>query len=217
VRASRIAIVPDGVDVGTFMPFDSARVRAVRARRGLKDDFVVLTVGGIVPHKGQDVMIEVVARLARWRPNVRFINIGPVRDQEYYRTLKAKAAAAGVVDRCVFVLGADSPTVAEFYNACDVYVQPSREEGFCMAALEAISCGRRVVGTNTGAMPEYIVGAGAGAVVRPEAEDICEAVRHVSAEDAEAERDRRHVWVRENYCWDVVASKLLKLYSAADK
>jgi glycosyltransferase involved in cell wall biosynthesis len=189
----------------------------VRARRGLKDDFVVLTVGGIVPHKGQDVMIEVVARLASRRPNVRFINIGPVRDREYYLALKAKAAAAGIVDRCLFVLEADSGTVAEFYNACDVYVQPSREEGFCMAALEAISCGRRVVGTNTGAMSEYIVGADAGIVVRPEVEDVFNAVLHLSSEDTESERQRRHVWVKEHYCWDVVAMKLLRVYGAGAK
>jgi glycosyltransferase involved in cell wall biosynthesis len=140
-------IVPNGVDLDRWSPRpkDEARVRL-----GLDVSVpLVVCVGRLSRQKGQDVL------LAAW-PSVAadlvLVGDGPDR----------AALEAVAPPRVTFAGRRDD--VADWYAAADVVAVPSRWEGMALAALEALACGRPVVGSDVTGMRE----AGPVDVVAPE-------------------------------------------------
>jgi len=117
---------------------------------------------------------------------------------------------------CEFKAHVDIDQMVRFYNACDIYVQPSHQEGFCMAMLEAISCGRPVVGTRVGAIPEMIDGSGAGVLISPnQPEELSQAIIRLAEGGGARDPRAQHSYVVQNYSWSVVAEKTISLYRDA--
>jgi glycosyltransferase involved in cell wall biosynthesis len=136
-----------------FATGDGARFRR---RRGIPDDApLVLCVGSLSAGRGQDVLIEAVARLRERVPGVRGALIGVpfprAVDFEYERCLRDAAGASGVV-LCGF-----EPRIADAYAAADVVVNPARDpEAFGRVCCEALAASRPVVATRVGAIPEVL-------------------------------------------------------------
>jgi glycosyltransferase involved in cell wall biosynthesis len=147
--ADRTVVLRNGVDLELFRLQDRA---AARAALGL-DGFTLLCVGGLIPRKGLDLVLEALAM----RPdcNLLIAGDGPLR-----ATLEAQARRLGVAGRVRFlgeVAHADLPGV---YAAADVLVLASSREGWANVLLEAMACGTPVVATDVN---------GAGEVVRSHA------------------------------------------------
>ena len=102
--------------------------------------------------------------------------------------LDADIEAQGLGNR-VTVLGAVPPKrVIELYLASDVFVLPSRFEGYGMALAEAIAHGLPVVSTLAGAIPDTVP-PGAGILVpRDDAAALARALRRVIGDPAERHR-----------------------------
>jgi glycosyltransferase involved in cell wall biosynthesis len=154
VPADRITVAPPGTD------------RAAQAR-GSSDGIVrLLAVGSVVPRKGYDVLIAALATLAElpWRLTIAGDRS---RDPATAARLDADIARFQLGER-IAVLGAVPPErVDGLYDAADLFVLPSRFEGYGMAYTEAITRGLPVVGTTAGAIPEAVP-AGAGVLVPPD-------------------------------------------------
>lgn len=144
VAANRITVAPPGTD----RP-------AVMSRAGEKSGIVeLLAVGSIVPRKGYDVLVAALAGLADlpWRLTI----VGDARDPDAAARLKQDIAEQRLVDR-IALKGAVAPAqLAAFYASADVFVLPSRYEGFGMAYAEAIAHGLPVIGTTAGAIPDTV-------------------------------------------------------------
>lgn len=96
----------------------------------------ILTVGRISPEKGQAEAIRALRQLVDAGHDVRWYFVG---DGAYRRQCEALATQLGIADRVVF-LGTQTNPYA-FMRDCDVYVQPSRYEGYCIT-LHEIRCFR---------------------------------------------------------------------------
>lgn len=134
----------------------------------------LLTVGRLSAEKGQDVAIRALKLLrdagieARWY----FVGDGRLRSE-----CEALARELGVSDSVVF-LGTQTNPYA-YMRHCDVYVQPSRHEGYCLTLAEARCFDRPIVATCFTGAEEQLGGRPHSRVCGMEAKDIAEAVGEV--------------------------------------
>jgi len=154
VPAERLTVVRPGTD----------RVLHAPAREG--DVLTMLAVGAIVPRKGYDLLVEALATL-KDRP-WRMVIVGdPTRSPETAARLVETVARLGLAERIEIVGPVTSERLAGLYAAADLFVLPSRFEGYGMAYTEAIAHGVPVVGTNVGAIPDTVP-PGAGILLPPD-------------------------------------------------
>ena len=154
VPAERVTVVQPGTD----------RAAVHEARRD--GVLTLLTVGAIVPRKGYDVLVEALARLKdrRWR----LVIVGDnTRSPDTAASLDDDIARYGLSDRIGIAGPVSEERLAELYEGADLFVLPSRFEGYGMAYTEAMAHGVPVIGTNAGAIPDTVP-SGAGVLVPPD-------------------------------------------------
>ncbi len=134
------------------------------ARYGLSGKRVLLTVGrlaGEERYKGFDEVLDVLADLP---PDVVYVIAGGGNDQS---RLRQRADELGVGDRVVFTGGVFEDDKADLYALADVYVMPSRGEGFGFVFLEALASGIPVVGSKYDGGREALMDGKLGLLVDP--------------------------------------------------
>jgi glycosyltransferase involved in cell wall biosynthesis len=147
-RAERIYGVPTrvnylGVDSGRFRPLPGAE----------RGDYV-LTVAAMHPLKGLDFLIESLGHLsAAERPPLVVVS-DRAREAERAR-VESRAQAAGVEVRFRFRVSEDE--LVGLYNGARLVVYAPYEEPFGFVPLEAMACGRPVLGVREGGIPETVV------------------------------------------------------------
>lgn len=149
---ARIRAIANGCDATIFhpRPRDDAR-----AALGIDADAeLVVYVGRLVPEKGLRELLDATASLAADRSKLRLalIGEGPMRAE-----LDARLAADPILRGCVRLPGAQGPhEVARWMSASDLATLPSYSEGHPNVLVEALACGRPVVATPVGGIPEVV-------------------------------------------------------------
>jgi len=151
----RVHVIPDVFDDERFSFF---------TRTPHEGPTRLLSVGRLVEVKGYDVLIHALGELVRSGADVTLRLVGSGRLESDLRVI---AVAEGVAERVEFA-GALSPTaLSREMAAADLYVQPSRREGFGVALVEALATGLPVVATDSGG-PADIVAPSSGVLVEPD-------------------------------------------------
>jgi glycosyltransferase involved in cell wall biosynthesis len=147
---ARIRAIPNGCDATIFHPQDRA---AARAALGLDADAEwVVYVGRLVPEKGLRELLDAAAALAPQRPRLRIALVG---DGPMHAELESRIAADPALR--VTMPGAQGPhEVARWMAAADLVTLPSYSEGHPNVLVEALACGRPVVATPVGGIPEVV-------------------------------------------------------------
>jgi phosphatidylinositol alpha-1,6-mannosyltransferase len=184
VKPNQIELVHPGCDVDHFRPLDPIRDFRKRILGSRYKDHVILTVGGLVPRKGQDMVIKALPLLHQTIPDLTYLIVGygPLRAE-----LEALALQEGVRDRVVFTGKVPDEDLPQIYALCDIFVMPSREqlttcdvEGFGLVFLEANACGKPVIGGRSGGIAEAVVDGVTGLLVNPhDLHDIAHAIREL--------------------------------------
>jgi len=143
---SQCFILPNAVDLSEFRPAP----RSVELAReiGLSGSPVLMTLGRMDASeraKGFDEVLEILPELIREFPNIVYCAAGDGSDR---RRLMAKAAALGVNEHVIFPGYVDESDKPALYRLADVYVMPSRLEGFGFVFLEALASGVPVIASN---------------------------------------------------------------------
>jgi glycosyltransferase involved in cell wall biosynthesis len=163
VGEDRRRLVPSGVDTGRFRP--PADLRSLRHELGLPPEaHVFLSVNMFWPVKGHAVLIEAFRRLSERRPECYLVMTadGPLRPD-----IAAQAARAGLSDRVRFTGLLDHDAIPLWVAAADALVLPSLNEGMPLSVLEGFACGKPVVGTTVGGIPELVTDERFGILVAP--------------------------------------------------
>lgn len=166
----RVEVLYPGVDTERFHPgVDGLRVRF---EAGVPADApVVALVARFQDVKGHDVFQAMARQVALQIPEARFIvageNVQTGADSAYKQRILAAAQADSLLQRRLKYLGF-RPDVERVLAAADVVVCASRFEGFGMAVVEALACGRPVVSTNRGGPAEIISAGETGYLVPPD-------------------------------------------------
>jgi phosphatidyl-myo-inositol dimannoside synthase len=125
---------------------------------------VLLTVARLLasePGKGVDTVIRAMPRLLKSFPNLYYVVIG---DGDGRPAIEKLAAECGVAARVLFP-GSRSGSLRSCYEAADVFVMPSRQEGFGIVYLEAMAAARPVVGAACGGSTEVVADGETGFLV----------------------------------------------------
>jgi len=154
VPRERIRVLPWALDP----QFEA--LLAAKPAPALPADFpsgrVILTVGRWFAderYKGMDTLITALPRLLTEWPDVQLVAVGEGDDREW---LEQIADGSGVLRHVHFLSGLTYPQIVACYKACEIFALPSRGEGFGLVYLEAMACGKPVIGGAHGGAPEVI-------------------------------------------------------------
>lgn len=140
-------VLYNGIDSSVFHPHDCVRKES-------SEEFVIGCVGNFQPLKDQITLIKAVERL---RMNgvvgvrVRFVGSG-----QTLAACRQYVCEHGLSDMISFETEMPHDALVDFYNSLDLFVLPSRTEGFCCAYVEAIGCGVPVMGCRGVSVEEVI-------------------------------------------------------------
>jgi len=151
-----VPVVHNIVDADVFRPDDTAGL-AARDRLAIATNAWVLGFcGELRQKKGAPFLLEALVAACKTRSTYLLL-IGEVRPREQ-ELLDAFANEHPELGARIVITGhQESPAaVAGFINACDVMLFPSLWEGMPNALLEAMSCGRLVLASDAGGIPEVI-------------------------------------------------------------
>jgi peptidoglycan/xylan/chitin deacetylase (PgdA/CDA1 family) len=161
IPEEKIQVIPNGIDPKRIYPMDQ---KACRNALSLPmDKKIVCYIGNLVPVKGIDVLINAFSLLKDEDAVLAVVGDGPLKQR-----LMSLAGGKGVTDRIRFFGAQRHDRIPFFMNAADVHCLPSRHEGCPNVILEALGCGRPVVASHVGGVPEIIVSDDLGITVPPD-------------------------------------------------
>jgi starch synthase len=168
VEDDRIRSIPNPIDLEIWRPGDRA---AARDRLGLPTRTALVVWHGRVQveKKGLDVLLDAWKILQAKRVPVRLLLVGDGSDRELLRHRIAEEQPVGVTFHNTLIH--DPEVLRSYLVAADVYVFPSRHEGFAVAPIEAMACGLPVVAADASGIREtFPEGEASGGIVVPREE-----------------------------------------------
>lgn len=151
LKDKRIDVIPNGVEAEIFHP----RNKAECARQlGLTyQDKTIVFVGQLLEVKGVIYLIEAVERLVAASKNLMVYLVGEGPGRSEY---EAEIARRGLTNHIRLVGNRPHTEIAVWMGAGDIFCLPSIREGFPNVVLEALFCGRPVVASRVGGIPEMV-------------------------------------------------------------
>ncbi len=181
-RLQRIFKVHNAIPLASF----SAEVRPLRPGAPLR----LINVARLYPRqKGQDILIKAVGLLRARGFDIHcdFVGDPPEGDQEMLPTLQRLAATEGVLDRIRFLC--DRTDIPALLGNADIFVLPSRYEGFGLVLLEAMAAGVPVVAADVDGPAELLVDGSNGIKFKAcSAEDLADKIAALAANPEVAAR-----------------------------
>jgi glycosyltransferase involved in cell wall biosynthesis len=166
-RNDRKESVYNGIDLSHFNPgIDGNKVRST-FKIG-KDSRLIGTIGHFAPLKGYEELMVAMAEVIRGGFNIKLALVGDViysNSNEYKQKLLSLIDSTGLRDRIIFTGYREN--IPELLASFDIFVLPSRSEGFGRVNLEAMAMGRPVISTFVGGIPEVVLDGVTGILVTP--------------------------------------------------
>jgi teichuronic acid biosynthesis glycosyltransferase TuaC len=145
-------VVYNGVDPNLFSPnFSANLVTFERTDEHFAPEIVM--VGNLLRSKGHELVLQALTRLQPSFPQLRCHIIGEGPDRPRFEELSRDL---GIEKQVRFVGRQSRSEVAKAMQRCSVFVLPSRNEGLGCAYLEAMSCGKPVIGCRGQGIDEVI-------------------------------------------------------------
>jgi starch synthase len=152
VGPTRIASIPNPVDVEFWKPLDHAEARA---SLGYPQDIRIAVWHGRMqlPKKGLDVLLDAWTRIGN-RTDRRLVLVGSGADAAYVEEFVARRGLTNVELASSFEHRRER--LRTYLAAADVYAFPSRHEGFPVALAEALACGLPAVASDVSGVAELL-------------------------------------------------------------
>jgi glycosyltransferase involved in cell wall biosynthesis len=156
LSSARTTVVYNGVDTNLFAP--AARDQEIETR-------TILSVGRLVPDKGQEIVIRALAELTEKHPNLRYTSIDDGPDRKRLVRLTRELNVAG---RTTFLGRLSRREVSEAMKRCTVFALPSRNEALGCVYLEAMAAGKAVIACRGQGIEDVIRHAENGWLIGPD-------------------------------------------------
>jgi len=215
VPSQSIFRIENAVDGNRFKPMSVDKRKEWRSKRGFEEKTpLVIFSGRLVPRKGLDILIDAWCRVIKKYPDTHLLIIGSGNFQpdsiETQMQLKVDSENIGNIH---FEGETDSPE--SYLGVADIFVFPSRREGFPNALLEAMASGLSPVASEIGGVVDLIKNGKTGLLFPPEdsqtmADKIQFLLNNPEVRVRIGQKARTHVL--ENYTFDRVAEQYCQLY-----
>ena len=219
------SVIYNGVDIDRFRQPTHAERSTARAKLGLKDQVVILNIGGIEPRKNSIRLLHAFQSVrdtlaVKGRSSVLLLAGGATlldyqsyRD-EFFNLLESSDLQP---DKDIFTLGTVSDTQIQLlYQAADIFCFPSVKEGWGLVVLEAMSSGVVVLASDLPVFREYLQSEENAVLVDPYSEQsIADGLIRLALDD----KLRRQLTVdglktAESFSWTTTARRHLEYYKA---
>ena len=159
-------MIPHGVDTDRYAP--PADRAAAFAEAGLPGRYAIGCFGRVRAQKGTDVFVDAMCRLLPRYPDFTAVIVGAiaVEQRSFANDLKKRIEAAGLQSRIVITGELPIEEVQRWYQRLTIYAFTSRNEGFGLTLIEAMSVGAALVASRAGAA-ELVVEDGVTGVLTP--------------------------------------------------
>ena len=194
------------------VPLDAVAKANLCGRYGISRPFVMYT-GGDDWRKNMDGLVRAYARLPdsvrRDHQLVIVCSLPPGRR----KSLLDLAAEHGLSQAEIILSGpVTDDELVILYNTCKLFVFPSWHEGFGLPALEAMSCGAPVIGSNTTSIPEVIGRADAMFDPRSDPAMASKLVQALTDHDFRADLARHGLERAKAFSWDASARRAISAF-----
>jgi mannosyltransferase len=208
-------VIPHGVDTDRYAP-PSNRAAAF-AEAGLPGRYAIGCFGRVRAQKGSDVFVETMCRLLPRYPDFSAVMVGAITTEHlaFANDLTKRIATAGLQSRIVITGELPIEDVQRWYQRLTIYAFTSRNEGFGLTLIEAMSVGAALVASRAGAA-ELVVEDGVTGVLTPpgEVDALVAALEPLMRDPASAaamgERGRARVLAK--FSLDAEAGKIAEVY-----
>ncbi|HZS76116.1 MAG TPA: glycosyltransferase [Ktedonobacteraceae bacterium] len=222
---SKVVIIPSAVNTKVFKPVE--RDEARRRIGFATDDYVIVYVGRMLPRKDVRNIVRSLALLLKKRDaggrTVRLLVVGGEtfdanpEDTPEIGELQRLAAELGVSDHVHFMGKRQPEELRYYYSAGDVTVTTPWYEPFGLTPLEAMACGRPVIGSAVGGITYTVQDGVTGYLVPPrDPKALAERLQYLFTHNDERKQMGRKARqrVEREFTWSIVAMRTAALYDA---
>ena len=208
-------VIPHGVDTDRYAP--PADRMAAFAQTGLPGRYAIGCFGRLRAQKGSDLFVQAMCRLLPRYPDFAAVLVGAVTAEHasFANDLKNRIEAAGLQSRIVITGELPIEDVQRWYQRLTIYAFTSRNEGFGLTLIEAMSVGAALVASRAGAA-ELVVEDGVTGVLTPsgDVDALVAALEPLMRDPASAAQmgERGRARVLEKFSLDVEAAAIAELY-----
>jgi mannosyltransferase len=208
-------VVMHGVDTDAYAP--PADRAAAFAESGLPGRYAIGCFGRVRAQKGSDVFVEAMCRLLPRYPDFTAVMVGAIvpEQQAFANELKKRIATAGLQPRIVITGELAIEEVQRWYQRLTIYAFTSRNEGFGLTLIEAMSAGNALVASRAGAAERVIENGVTGVLTPPgDADALVAALEPLMSDPASAAAmgERARARVLEKFSLDAEASAIANVY-----
>ncbi|MFQ5610510.1 MAG: glycosyltransferase family 4 protein [Anaerolineae bacterium] len=218
---ARLHLPPERVRVVYLAPapqfepvVDWEALDAVKEKYGLPENFI-LYMGGFDARKNVAALLHAWTWVARALGDEYPLVLAgqlPDGDSPLFPDPLPVARALGIDDLVItpgWIEEADKPAL---YSAAQVFVYPSRYEGFGLPVLEAMACGTPVVTTTAASLPE-LTGPHAFQIDPDDTKHLASPIIALTVqEDTHQEMSERGLWQASQFTWEKAAQQTLQAY-----
>lgn len=202
IEPDRVISIPNAVDFSKFQP-RATRVNSTSSR------VTVVVISRLAYRKGIDLIAEAIPLACERNPNVDFIIGGDGPKRYLLHEMMKRCSLSHRVEILGSVAHEDVPSVL---RRGSVFLNCSLTESFCIAILEAASCGLFVVSTRVGGVPEVLPPDMIEFSDAASAEGIVQALERALVHSAASDPQSFHNRVKSMYSWRDVAARTRKIY-----
>ena len=163
---SKLVQIAPGIDTSQFKPVDATDLRK---ELGLADKFVIVSVGRLVPRKGQDMLIKALPKILKAEPRAHLLFVG---SGSYQKNLEKLITERSLESAVTFTGRVNYEQLTKYICVGDIFAMPSRSrfaglevEGLGIVYLEASACGLPVLAGDSGGAPDAVEEGVTGLVV----------------------------------------------------
>jgi mannosyltransferase len=208
-------VIPHGVDTDIYAPPPDRA--AAFAASGLPGRYAIGCFGRVRAQKGSDVFVDAMCRLLPRYPDFTAVMVGAITPEQsgFADDLKRRIEVAGLRSRIVITGELEIGEVQRWYQRLTIYAFTSRNEGFGLTLIEAMSVGAALVASRAGAA-ELVVEDGATGVLTPpgDADALVAALEPLMRDPASATAigARARARVLEKFSLDAEANAIAGVY-----
>lgn len=208
-------VIPNGVNYERFVK----HIDTSDLKKEFKADGIILSVGALKPRKGYDVMLKAFKMVRDEIANIKYLIIG---DGSWKQELYNLAKQLRIEDDVCFLGEKAGDELVRYFHLCDVYAHTpvnidDEFEGFGIVYIEAGACGKPVLASDSGGVPDAVLDKKTGLMVpEGDVEATAQALKRLLTDKALAHELGKNGRKRaEELSWANIADRYIELYKKA--